>query len=130
MPVKVGEAEALVLVKQVLAHVALHARAHDVAPVAHEVAADIANGIHDDKTKREGAQRAHDGASPLGEQATGQVAQDDGKRQVNRRHDNGGNGVDGKQVPLRAVVGDELAVQLARSMRGRPATGTAVGTGI
>ncbi len=44
--VVVGEAQALVLLEQILAHVGLHARAHDVAPARDEVLARRTDGVH------------------------------------------------------------------------------------
>ncbi len=63
------EAHALVGVKEVGAHAALHAGAHDVAPKDHEVAAGKAHQIHDDQAHGHKTQSAQDLIGPLGEQA-------------------------------------------------------------
>lgn len=51
----VGEGEALVLVEQVLAHVALHARAHDVPPGGDVILAEKAHHIHREQSEADGA---------------------------------------------------------------------------
>ena len=123
MAVEVREAEALVLVEEVLAHAALHASAHDVTPVAHEVAAEVAHGVHGHEAHADGAERAEDGRRPFREEAAREVAQDDREGEVNSRHHEGGDGIDGEQVPLRVVVGEELAVEPAANMGLRGPTG-------
>ena len=118
--VKEREALAHVGVKEVLAHAALHARAHDVAPVDDKVAADKAQRVHGHKAESDVGQHAQDGVRALGEQATRQAAQDLRERQVHGGHRDGGDDVYDKEMQLALVVGKEAiehAVVLRNSMR-------------
>ena len=98
------ETHALIGVKQVLAHAALHAGAHDVAPKDHEVAAGKAHQVHDDKTGAHKAQRGENLVGPLREKPLGHVAQNLRKGQVNTRNRKRADGVQDKQVRLARVV--------------------------
>ena len=102
--IEVRKAKALVLVKQVLAHLGLHARTHHVAPVAHKVAAGAANGIHQHQTHRHYAERLHNGSLTLSKEPTGQIAQDNGERQVNGGKHQGANSIGNKKPHLGLVI--------------------------
>ena len=123
--VEVREAEALVLVKEILAHAALHARAHDVTPVANEVAARVAHGIHDHEASRDDPELGENRRRALGEEPTRKRSQDDGKRQVDGRHHEGSHRVDGKQVPLGVVVREKHTIEVAVLVRLGRAAGIA-----
>ena len=102
--VEVRKAKALVLVKQVLAHLGLHARAHHVAPVAHKVAAGATDDIHQHQTHRDHTERLHDGSLTLSKQPTGQIAQNNRKRKVNGGKHQSANSIGNKKPHLGLVV--------------------------
>ena len=102
--IKVRKAKTLVLIEQVLTHLGLHARAHHVAPIAHKVAAGAAGGIHQHQSHRDHTERLHNGSLALGKQPAAQIAQDNGKRQVNGGEHQGANGIGNKKPHLGLVV--------------------------
>ena len=102
--VEVRKAKALILVKQVLAHLGLHARAHHVTPIAHKVAAGTADGIHQHQAHRDHTERLHNGSLTLGKQPTGQIAQNNRKRQVNGGKHQGANRIGNKKPHLGPVI--------------------------
>ena len=102
--VEVRKAKALILVEQVLAHFGLHARAHHVAPIAHKIAAGAADGIHQHQAHRDHAERLHNGSLTLSKQPTGQIAQDNGKRQVNGGKHQSTNSISNKKPHLGLVI--------------------------
>ena len=107
MRVEVGKPHALVLVKEVLAHLGLHAGAHDVALRAHEVATAAAHEVHGYEAGRQRRQRGEDGRRALGKQAACERAEDHGKRQVNAGDDHGAHRVRDKQAHHRLVIGEK-----------------------
>ena len=125
MVVEVREAHALVRVEEVLAHAALHARAHHVTPEDHEVATDEAQCVHAHEPHGKIGERAHDGIRALGKEAARERAQDLREGEVDRRHRHGSDDVDDKQVPLSTVVREERAEEGA--VLGGHGTSLAVG---
>ena len=102
--VKVRKAKALILVKQVLAHLGLHARAHHVTPIAHKIAAGAADDIHQHQTYRDHTERLHNGSMTLGKQPTGQIAQNNRKRKVNGGKHQSTNSIGNKKPHLGLVI--------------------------
>ena len=102
--IEVCKAKPFVLIEQVLTHLGLHARAHHVAPIAHKVAAGAADGIHQHQSHRDHAERLHNGSLALGKQPSGQIAQDNGKRQVNGGKHQGTNSISNKKPHLGLVI--------------------------
>ena len=113
--VKEREAHALVGVKEVLAHAALHASAHDVAPEAHKVAAAKAHQVHEREPRGQVDEGTHDGVGALAKDASGAGTQDLREGQVNAGHGQRAGYVRHKQAHLALVVREELPHQLARS---------------
>lgn len=81
--IKVRKAKPFVLIEQVLAHFGLHARAHHMTPIAHKIAAGAADDIHQHQSHRDHTERLHNSSLTLGKEPAGQIAQDNGERQVN-----------------------------------------------
>ena len=104
MGVKVGEAEALVLVEQVLAHARLHASTHDVPLCGDEINACRTNDIKPHEPEPQEQKPVHDGRRALGEQPTRQRAQDNRKRQVDPRIRQRADRVGDKQPLLGPVI--------------------------
>ena len=102
--VKVRKAKPFVLIEQVLTHFGLHARAHHMAPIAHKVAAGAADGIHQHQSHRDHTERLHNGSLALGKQPSGQIAQDNGERQVNGGKYQGANSISSKKPHLGLVI--------------------------
>ena len=102
--VEVCKAKALILVEQVLAHFGLHTRAHHVTPIAHKIAAGAADGIHQHQAHRDHAERLHNGSLTLSKQPTGQIAQDNGERQVNGGKHQSTNSISNKKPHLGLVI--------------------------
>ena len=102
--VEVRKAKALILVEQVLAHFGLHTRAHHVTPIAHKIAAGAADDIHQHQAHRDHAERLHNGSLTLSKQPTGQIAQDNGERQVNGGKHQSTNSISNKKPHLGLVV--------------------------
>ena len=102
--VEVRKAEALILVEQVLAHLGLHARAHHVAPIAHKIAAGAADGIHQHQAHCNHAERLHNDSLTLSKEPTGQIAQDNGERQVNGGKHQSTNSISNKKPHLGLVI--------------------------
>ena len=105
--VKEREALAHVGVEEVLAHAALHARDHDVAPVDDEVTAHEAQRVHGDEADGDVGQHAEDGVRALREQAAGKTAQYLREREVHRRDRDGGGDVRHEEMQLASVVGEK-----------------------
>ena len=102
--IEVRKAKALVLIEQVLAHLGLHARAHHMAPVTHKVATGATDGIHQYQANRDHTERLHNSSLTLGKEPTGQIAQDNGKRQVNGGKHQGTNSIGNKKPHLGLVI--------------------------
>ena len=105
--IEVRKAKTLVLIEQVLAHLGLHARTHHMAPIAHKVAAGAADGIHQHQAHRNHTERLHNGSLALGEEPTGQIAQNNRKRQVNGGKHQSTNSIGNKKPHLGLVVRKE-----------------------
>ena len=102
--VEVRKAKALILVEQVLAHLGLHARTHHVTPIAHKIAAGAADGIHQHQAHRNHAERLHNDSLTLSKEPTGQIAQDNGERQVNGGKHQSTNSIGNKKPHLGLVI--------------------------
>ncbi len=105
--IKVGKPHTLVLVKQILAHLGLHARAHNVAPCRDKVAAATTHQVQKHQTNSNVAQGPHNGLGPFAKKSVSQTAQNAWKREVNRGNHNGSHRVGYKEMHLRLVVGKE-----------------------
>ena len=111
------EAHALVGVKEVRAHAALHARTHDVAPVGHKVAATKAHGVHDDKAHEKVDEGGRDGIRALAEEAARERAEDLREGEVDAGDDDGADDVCDKEVHLSRIVAEKTSEEPAAAMR-------------
>ena len=111
--VVVREAQALVLLVQVAAHVCLHARAHDVPPGGDEVLAGGAHRVQRDEQREDPSQRREDGLRGLEQELLGEVIQELGERQVDAREHRRAHQIEPEQELERAVVPDEAAGDVA-----------------
>ena len=102
--IEIRKAKTLVLIEQVLAHLGLHARAHHMTPITHKVAAGATDDIHQHQAHRNHAERLHNGSLALGEESTGQIAQNDRKRQVNGSKHQSANSIGNKKPHLGLVI--------------------------
>ena len=105
--VEVRKAKALILVEQVLTHFGLHTRAHHVTPIAHKIAAGTADGIHQHQPHRDHTERLHNSSLALSKQPTGQIAQNNGERQVNGGKHQSTNSISNKKPHLGLVIRQE-----------------------
>ena len=118
--VKEREAHTLVGVEEVLAHAALHARTHDVAPIGHKVAATKAHGVHDDKAHEKVDEGGRDGIRALAEEAARERAEDLREGEVDAGDDDGADDVCDKEVHLACVVAEKTSEEPAATMRRGP----------
>ena len=102
--IEVRKAKAFILIEQVLAHLGLHARAHHVTPVTHKVATGATDGIHQYQANRDQTERLHNSSLTLGKEPAGQIAQDNGKRQVNGGKHQSANSIGNKKPHLGLVI--------------------------
>ena len=105
--VVVGEAQALVLLEQILAHVGLHARAHDVAPARDEVLARRTDGVHDREQNRDEPERRDDDVGRLEEELLGEEVQYLGKRQIHDRKHRSAEQIEDQKRPIGPVIRNE-----------------------
>ena len=85
-------------------HATLHARAHDVTPKGHEVAAREADGVHADETRGEHPKRRENGIGPLAEETPRNHPQNLGERQVDRSNRQRTDEVGHEEVHLPLVI--------------------------
>ena len=102
--IEVRKAKAFILIEQVLAHLGLHARAHHVTPVTHKVATGATDGIHQYQANRDYTERLHNSSLTLGKEPAGQIAQNNGKRQVNGGKHQSANSIGNKKPHLGLVI--------------------------
>ena len=102
--VKVREAEPLIGVKQVLAHLRLHAHAHDVAPRGDKPTAEVPKRVDAYQAYGNVGHRGADGVRSFGKDSRGEPTQYLRKGQVNRRETKGAYGVSYKQLNMRFIV--------------------------
>ena len=119
--VEEGEAHALVGVEEVLAHAALHARAHHVAPIDHEIATGETQEVHARQAQGQVDKDGLDRVGPACEEPARQRTQDLGEGQVDTRDGNSAGDVAEKKMHLPAVVGQEGAEEPAPGPRRRAA---------
>ena len=106
--VVIGEREPLVVIEEVLPHIALHARAHDMPPARDEVLTAVADDIHGQQPGSDIPERGENRLRRLQEQILGQQIQDLRKREVDRADRQRADHVEVKQPAVRAIVADEL----------------------
>ena len=105
VPVVVGVGQGHVLVKQVLAHVGLHAGAHDVAVGGH---VELAHGPEcrpGQQRRKQPFQRGQDALCTAGKQSLRQPPEDLRKRQINDAQRNGAHQIQNQKMFIGFVIG-------------------------
>ena len=75
-----------------------------MTPIAHKIAAGAADDIHQHQSHRDHTERLHNSSLTLGKEPAGQIAQDNGERQVNGGKHQGTNSIGNKKPHLGLVI--------------------------
>ena len=75
-----------------------------MTPIAHKVAAGATDDIHQYQAHRDHAERLHNGSLTLGEESAGQIAQNDGERQVDGSKHQSAKSIGNKKPHLGLVI--------------------------
>ena len=105
--VVIGEREPLIVVEEILPHIALHARPHDVSPARDEILAAVPDDVHREQPRADVPERAEDHGGFLEKKLFGQQIQDLRERQIDRADRQRADHVKVKKPPVWVIVADE-----------------------
>ena len=104
----IGETEPLIVVEEILPHVAFHARPHHVPPGGDEILAAVTDDIQKQQADSDQPEAAEDRLRPFGEEAGGEQLENLGERQVDRTDCQRTEHVTPEESLIGAVIGEEF----------------------
>ena len=106
--VVVGEAEPLVVIEEILPHVALHARAHHMPPSGDEILTAVADDVHQQQTAADQPESSQYRFRSFGKESGREQLEDLRKRQIDCADRQSAPHIAPEKSPVRTVIREKF----------------------